>query len=325
MGISFVAGQMLNSNLTRDSNLAFNTNTLYINYSGNSVGIGTATPGAKLEVAGNILVGNVTISNIGTVSATGNITGGNLVSGNLVISSNVIGTTDGSVVAFSGTNGIAIPYGNTAQRPSPAVTGTLRLNTGLDQLEIWDGTTWLAGSGGGSGNTTITDQQFNGDGANTVFALTQTASQSSILVSINGVGQLPGTAYTVSGNSLTFTQAPAVSDAIDVRFLSAALSHDMIYNTYGNAVVRAYDTPQIAMSINTANALVIGSNTVVDITGAASLKLPVYTVAQTANIATPVAGQVIYVSNGNSGSASLAVYDGTSWKRVALGATISAT
>ena len=310
MGISFVAGQMLNSNLTRDSNLAFNTNTLYINYSGNAVGVGTSTPRATLEVAGNILVGN--------------ITAGNIISGNLVISSNVIGTNNGSVVAFSGTNGIAIPYGNNAQRPSPAVTGTLRLNTALDQLEVWDGTAWLAGSGA-TANTTITDQQFTGDGTSTNFILSETASQSSILVSLNGVGQLPGTAYTVVGNTLSFSQAPAVSDIIDVRFLAATLSHELIYNTYGNAIVRTYDTPQITMSINTANALSIGSNTVVNISGATSLQLPVYTVSQTANIATPAAGQVIYVSNGNAGNACLAVYSGGTWKRVTFGATISAT
>ena len=317
MGISFVAGQMLNSNLNRDSNLAFGTNILYLNYSGNSVGIGTTTPGATLEVAGNILVGNVTISNIGTVTATGNIT-----SGNLVISSNIIGTNNGSTVTFSGSSGIAIPYGNTAQRPSPAITGTLRLNTGLDQLEIWDGTAWLSG-GGGTANTTITDQQFNGDGVNTNFILSETASQSSILVGINGVGQLPGVAYTVSGNTLAFTQAPAVSDTVDVRFLSAALSHETIYNTYGNAVVRTYDTPEIALSINSANILTIGTDTVVDISGSTSLKLPTYTVAQAANIATPVAGQVIYVANGDTGNPCLAVYSGGSWKRVSLGATIS--
>jgi len=311
MGISFVAGQMLNSNLTRDSNLAFNTNTLYINYSGNSVGIGTTTPGATLEVAGNVLANNIIAAN-------------NVVSGNLVISSNIIGTNNGSTVTFSGTGGIAIPYGNTAQRPSPAVTGTIRLNTGLDQLEIWDGSAWIAGSGG-SANTTITDQQFTGDGTTTTFTLSETASQSSILVSINGVGQLPGVAYTVTGNSLTFTQAPVVSDAIDVRFLSAALSHETIYNTYGNAVVRTYDTPQIALSINSANALVIGSTTVVDISGAASLKLPTYTVAQAANIATPAAGEIIYVSNGDSGVPCLAVYSSGAWKRISLGGTITAS
>ena len=300
MGISFVAGQMLNSNLTRDSNLAFNTNTLYINYSGNTVGIGTITPRAALEVAGNII------------------------NGNLVISSNMIGTIDGSVVGFSGNSGIAIPYGNSSQRPSPAAVGTLRLNTGSDQLEVWDGTTWLAGSGG-TGNTTITDQQFAGDGTTTDFVLSETASQSSILVSLNGIGQLPGSAYTVAGNTLSFVQAPAVSDAIDVRFLSAALSHELIYNTYGNAIVRTDDTPQITMSINTANVLSVNSNAVVNLSGATSLQLPVYTVAQTANIAAPTVGQVIYVSNGNSGNACLAVYNGNNWKRVTWGNTISAS
>jgi hypothetical protein len=34
-------------------------------------------------------------------------------------------------------------------------------------------------------------------------------------------------------------------------------------------------------------------------------------------------GDVAYCSNGNGGSKCLAVYDGTAWKRIALGATIS--
>jgi hypothetical protein len=56
-------------------------------------------------------------------------------------------------------------------------------------------------------------------------------------------------------------------------------------------------------------------------------RLPSYTVAQ-ANELTPTqkaAGAMIYVSNGNAGTACLAVSDGTNWKVVALGATISAS
>jgi hypothetical protein len=328
MGISFVAGSMLNSNLTRDSNLAFNTNTLYINYSGNSVGIGTVTPGAKLEVVGNILAGNVTIANIGTVSAAGNVTGGNVLTsgifsatgnvygGNLLLSGDSISTTDGNLVTFTGTAAITIPNGSTAQRPgypSYATTpvGAFRLNTGLNQIEAWTGSSWITGSGA-TGNTTIVDQQITPDGINATYTLTEIASQSSVLVSINGTGQLPGVAYTVAGNSITFTETPLTSDIIDVRFLAAALSHDMIYNSDGSAAVVVQD-----------NANIIFTSQVVDMTATQSLQLPGYTVAQAANIATPATGQVIYVSNGDGGNPCLAVYSSGTWKRVSLGATIS--
>jgi hypothetical protein len=39
------------------------------------------------------------------------------------------------------------------------------------------------------------------------------------LVMLNGIVQLPTASYSVSGNTLTFTQAPATSDIIDIRFL----------------------------------------------------------------------------------------------------------
>jgi len=51
--------------------------------------------------------------------------------------------------------------------------------------------------------------------------------------------------------------------------------------------------------------------------------LPNYTVATVP--AGPEAGSMIYVTDGNAGAASAAIYDGTNWKVVALGATISAT
>jgi hypothetical protein len=42
------------------------------------------------------------------------------------------------------------------------------------------------------------------------------------LIMLNGVTQVPGTAYNISPNpsvNLIFTEAPAVSDVIDIRFL----------------------------------------------------------------------------------------------------------
>jgi hypothetical protein len=41
--------------------------------------------------------------------------------------------------------------------------------------------------------------------------------------------------------------------------------------------------------------------------------------------ASPAEGMLAYATNGAGGSPCLAVYDGTAWKRIALGATISST
>ena len=43
------------------------------------------------------------------------------------------------------------------------------------------------------------------------------------------------------------------------------------------------------------------------------------------NALSPNEGDIAYCSNGNAGAKTMAVYDGTNWKVVALGATISAT
>ena len=294
-----------------------------------------ATPsgniGISVAAVSNVLViANTGIYTTGATTITGNVTAGNINTvgqatvGNLSLSGNTIGTNNSTVAAFTGDLGVGIPYGNTAQRPITPPTGTSRLNTDLDQMEMWDGTQWLV-IGPTVINNTVTDQQFTGDGATSSFTLSEPASASSLLVSLNGVGQLPGTAYTVSNTDLIFTQAPALSDVIDVRFLAAALGHDLIYDAYGNAIVRVYDTPEIALSINSANALVVNSALVVDVSGSTSLQLPVYTVAQAVTITAPATGQTIYVSNGDAGNPCLAVYSAGAWKRIAFGANISTT
>jgi hypothetical protein len=67
----------------------------------------------------------------------------------------------------------------------------------------------------------VADQQFNGDGVTTAFTLTTSSTTNSIIVSINGVLQIPTLAYSVtSGTTLTFTEAPANLDVIDVRLLT---------------------------------------------------------------------------------------------------------
>jgi hypothetical protein len=327
MAINFVKGQILSSNLERDG--------IDLAISNANVGIGTITPGAKLEVVGNVLIGNVQIGNIGTVSATGNVTGGNIstaglitavgnitsgnvntagnvtsnntvfavtmsatgnvnanvfvgntvlaatvsatanvlignitipatgnidvgnvnivnmanpaadqdaatkfyvdqtvgnigTAGNLTFSNTTISTnlangnialtaTGNSLVQTGGTFGFVVPAGNTAQRLDVGnVAGTVRFNTDVLRIEVYDGSEWDQIVSG------VTNQTFNGDGSTVAFTLNRPTTSAAALIMLNGVVQLPGTAYNISPNpsvNLIFTEAPAVSDVIDIRYL----------------------------------------------------------------------------------------------------------
>jgi hypothetical protein len=50
--------------------------------------------------------------------------------------------------------------------------------------------------------------------------LPASATTNGTIVSINGVVQIPTSAYSITGNLVTFTEAPAVGDVIDVRTLT---------------------------------------------------------------------------------------------------------
>lgn len=249
MGISFVSGSMLNSNLERTTDLGFNGNLLYIDYTGNTVGINTSNPGAAFEVVGNILVGNITIPNIGNVNV-GNVNINNLAEpqvnsdaatklyvdnmsgnitdiGNLTVTDTTISSTTANAniiidpngtgeFQIVGTNGFVIPVGTTVERPTPTPQGTVRFNSDILRVEVYDGTEWDQIVGG------VTNQAFNGDGSTASFTLDRSTTTAAALIMLNGVVQRPGVAYNMSpspSTNLVFTEAPAVSDAIDIRFL----------------------------------------------------------------------------------------------------------
>ena len=269
-----------------------------------------------LSVTGNVTAGNVTTSNVSSTSALTVASGSN---GNLLISA------DGSgIVKITGTNGFVVPVGNTAQRPSPVDDGTLRLNSTLNELEVYNSGSWQIVGSGSTGNTTVTDQQITPDGTNTVYTLNQVATAPSIMVAINGVTQTPTSGYTVTGNLITFAEAPLSSDYIDIRFLTAAAATPgLLYNSGANSSVQVNDVPEIAFTVNNVVRTKITANGIVDISTGRSIKMPLYTVAQADALTGRTEGEMIYVQNGDSGSACLAVFTGGVWKRVVLGAAIS--
>lgn len=214
---------MLNSNLNRDG--------VDLTISNANVTIGNVT----FANVGNVNAGNVNINNLATpVANTDAATKGYVlsqISGNVTSIGNlsVVDTTITTLTANAninidpdgtgtfhivGTNGFVIPVGNVAQRPSPAAQGTLRFNNEYERIEYYDGAEWDVVAGGVT-NQTIT----TADGNETIFTLDRESTSAAALIMLNGVVQLPVTAYNISGNVLTFTEAPESNDIIDVRFL----------------------------------------------------------------------------------------------------------
>ena len=161
----------------------------------------------------------------------------NATTNSVSIGSNV--QTTGAALAINATNSLLLPVGNTAQRPGTPVEGMIRYNTTISTLEAWDGATWEPV--GSPTFTVIQNEQFNGDGSTVAFTLGSSQTTDSCLVTINGVVQIPTTAYSVAGVDptcvLTFTEAPQVSDVIDVREITTTASVTSISNGSGNAVV----------------------------------------------------------------------------------------
>ena len=132
--------------------------------------------------------------------------------------------TAGKVVLRTGDTGSSvIPSGTTAQRDAVPGLGYFRWNTSLGHGEMYDGSTWQKISGQLAGE--ISYETFNGDDVTTQFTLADTVSNDKdVLVVVANVVQTPTTAYTVTGNQITFTSAPPTGALIQVRYFTAPLS-----------------------------------------------------------------------------------------------------
>jgi hypothetical protein len=95
----------------------------------------------------------------------------------------------------------------------------------------------------------LADQQFRGDNTVGPFALSQSATANSVVVTINGLTQSPnisaGGSYSVSNNGLeiSFIDTVATSELVDVRFLATGIAGgiNMLANTiaFNNGTVQS--------------------------------------------------------------------------------------
>ena len=116
----------------------------------------------------------------------------------------------------SGSTGVRIPVGNSADRPDAPVFGMIRYNTDSGLVEFYNGTVWASLSAGGSFSYTVDD--FTGDGSTLVFVMSEAESdETQIMVFVGSIYQDPATAYTVDGGfNITFTSAPPSGIPINV-------------------------------------------------------------------------------------------------------------
>src|SRR6056300_1002500 len=117
------------------------------------------------------------------------------------------------------------------------------------------------------------------DGSTTTFTLTNSKTsdnvypgdQNSLLVSVSGVIQNPGTAYTINNNQITFTTAPSISDTIDFIVIMGDLvaigtpSDDTVDTVHiKNGAVHNTKLQHSAITINGTSISLGASGTIVD-------------------------------------------------------------
>ena len=120
-----------------DTEIQYNNNAVLDGISGFTTnGSTTATMVGTLTVTGTSNVDNIRIDGNAITSTNSN--------GDIVVTPNGTGITD-----FSGsTEAIHVPTGTTAQRPGSPSGGYTRFNTTTNELETYDGTSWVVASGG---------------------------------------------------------------------------------------------------------------------------------------------------------------------------------
>ena len=133
---------------------------------------------------------------------------------------------------------IMLPVGPTGDRPTTGVAGMLRYNSTTNIIEFYNGTDWQSAQGS---FTVIATESFNGDDSTTAFTLSSSQTTASCIVSINGIVQLPTSAYGVSGTTLTFTEAPATGDTIEVRQLTTTTTVTQLADSNSSISVSASD------------------------------------------------------------------------------------
>lgn len=140
-------------------------------------------------------------------------------------------TSPGVSVQINTTDGIAVPTGTTAQRPSAPPAGTIRYNTTLGTTEVYTGTCWQNINTPPIGATYI--QWYNAADPNAIYSCTQWVSTD--MQNGEFIRAVGGASNVASAGALTGTvQADQVSDHTHTASGTAAAAGTLTTSTDGN-------------------------------------------------------------------------------------------
>lgn len=141
-------------------------------------------------------------------------------------------TTDGLYVTG---NTLVVPSGNVEQRPTNAQEGMLYFNSNSDSIEWYTGSVWQAPI---TDYTIVTANLQQGDNTTVDFPLpVSNATTAGTMVSINGIIQQPGIAYTIANATITFSEAPRITDNVDIRIFTTTSTVTGISDTYAQTQI----------------------------------------------------------------------------------------
>ena len=146
----------------------------------------------------------------------------------------IVGPSNGEMIQWNGTNWVYIPTpGANSLDDLSDVDLTGSPLPAVDNVLTYNGTSWVQAAQSGAILTTVTVDTFTGTGSpsNVEFTLTSApSSENELLVYVGGVYQEQST-YSVSGTTLTLTEAPADSVGIEVVSLPTSISGNTITNS----------------------------------------------------------------------------------------------
>jgi hypothetical protein len=241
---------------------AYGTNALVV--SASSVGIGIATPSAKLHIQGNISGSQFTSSRRNAIGFSGTAS----YARRALSASYVLGGAAGS----SGTSGTSGASGTSGSSGTSGTSGTSG-SSGTSGV----GSPGSSGTSGTSSTPALSlAQTFVLTASVSQLKLTQSAANNDqILVILDGLVQSRINSYTVSGSTLTLTENAPSGSNVDIRYLgggssvssSYALTSSFSSTSAPRTAIYRYGTTSVVNPGGYANTVVKYDTAVTDSTG----------------------------------------------------------